>query len=94
MSNKPISKKENVPIPHKQIESFLKAIPPGWTITFNRTVLRPDILQMALIRPDRLQYQLRTTGAMLLENPDKDFLEAIATAVNVLSKAKKENIKK
>jgi hypothetical protein len=82
-------KKEPVPITNKQMESMLKVIPAGWSISFSRELLRPDKMAVAVKRSDQVQIELSMTGAMMLENPDNDFLPLITMACAKLMQYKK-----
>jgi hypothetical protein len=75
-------------ITNRQMEGMLKAIPSNWTIAFKRPLLRPDILEITIRRPDGLAFSAKTTGAMLLEKPDGDFMASIQNFVQQLKIAK------
>ena len=80
-------------ITHAQMECFQRNIPPGWSISFFRPTLRPDILEMTITRKDKVGFKLSTTGGMLLDNPDKDFLDAIGAGVQRLLNANKKDVR-
>lgn len=89
MSNQPKKEIKHLPITNAQAESLLKCIPAGWHLLFCRPLLRPDILEIKIVRPDHLAFSAKTTGAILLENNGNDFMEIIFEGVAKLIKAKK-----
>ena len=48
---------------------------------------------MTIMRKDKVGFKLSTTGAMLLDNPDKDFLDAIGAGVQRLLNANKKDVR-
>ncbi len=78
-----------IPITNRQMESMLKVIPAGWTVSFKRELLRPDKLEMILTRADGMGITLKTTGAMLLAEPDVDFLPMVTMGCQKLMAAKR-----
>lgn len=82
---------EPVIITNAQMEAMLKTIPAGWTIAFMRPILRPDIIEVEIKRGDGMKLKMKTTGAMLLENPTRNFLEDMANNFPFLRDAKEAN---
>jgi predicted transcriptional regulator len=74
-------------ITNKQIEELLRTIPANWTISFYRPLLRPDIIEINIARPDGIRSNMKTTGAMLLERGSQDFLLVITAGVEYLKAA-------
>lgn len=84
----PLNLTKHIPITNAQAESLLKCIPAGWSLQFSRPLLRPDILQVTIKRPDGIAYSAKTTGGMLLDKKDGDFMEIVFVGVRELMKAK------
>lgn len=78
-----------VPVTNQQIESMLKAIPAGWLIIFSRQLLRPDMLEMAIMRADHKRIGVTISGAKLLEHPNNNFMETILDGVHKLKNLEK-----
>jgi hypothetical protein len=79
-----------LPITNEQMEGLLKAIPAGWTLTFFRHVLRPDLLEMTVSRSDHVHLKVKTTGNKLLENKKRDFMNLICSVIGELKAAKRK----
>lgn len=75
-------------ITNAQMEALLQTIPAGWALSFVRPTLRPDIIECRVTRKDGLTMAVKTTGAILLENPEQNFLVEIVRVVSDLSKIK------
>ena len=72
------------PITHRQMESMLKSIPAGWLLIFSRELLRPDKLEMCIMRADHKRIGVSISGAKLLEKPELDFMDVILDGVKKL----------
>jgi len=82
--------KDKVILSNESVEALLRSIPAGWTLAFSRQLLRPDVIEMAIIRPDRVRVGVKTTGGLLLENRMNDFLDVIRDGARNLMQAKKK----
>jgi hypothetical protein len=71
---------------NSKVEALLKAIPAGWNLSFTRPMLRPDVIEMKIGRPDGVAMAVKTTGALLLDKPNGDFLSSIRTMAGELMK--------
>jgi hypothetical protein len=83
-------KPKHLPITNAQAESLLKCIPAGWHLVFSRPLLRPDLLDIKIVRHDDLAFTARTSGAALLDTKDNDFMEIIFHGVKTLMTAKRK----